>query len=94
MRLRKGLWTPKSMFCMIQAPAKAEESPEAYFQLARFYHHGIGCEQDDIKALDMLTKSAEGGWVDAQYALGIRYYTGNFAPQNWIRAQMILIHAG
>ena len=34
----------------------------------------------------MLTKSAEGGWVDAQYALGIRYYTGDFAPQNYSEA--------
>ena len=58
--LEKGIIDPKSVFCMIQAPAKAEESAEAYFQLARFYHHGIGCDQDDVKALEMLIKSAEG----------------------------------
>ena len=84
--LEKGIMDPKSVFCMIQAPAKAEGSAEAYFQLARFYHHGIGCDQDDAKALEMLIKSAEGGWVDAQYALGIRYYTGDFAPQNYSEA--------
>ena len=84
--LEKGIMDPKSVFCMIQAPAKAEGSAEAYFQLARFYHRGIGCDQDDVKALEMLIKSAEGGWIDAQYALGIRYYTGDFAPQNYSEA--------
>lgn len=54
--------------------------------MTRFYHHGIGCEQDDAKTLEMLTKSAEGGWVDAQYALGVRFHTGDFAPKNYLEA--------
>lgn len=84
--LEKGFTDPETVFGVTLFLAKAENSPEAYFQLARFYHLGIGCEQDDVNALEMLTKSAEGGWVDAQYTLGIRYYTGDFAPQNYLEA--------
>lgn len=44
--------------------------------LSIMYANGLGVEQDTSKAMDLLIKSAKGGYVPAQFSLGKAYYIG------------------
>jgi TPR repeat protein len=54
----------------------ANRDPRAAYDLALRYFRGDGVGQDSYKALQWMRKSAEGGYLEAQKALGRVYLTG------------------
>jgi len=61
---------------LMRVKAAAEQgNPEAQFLLGLQYKVGDGIEKDRVEAVKWLRKSAESGYVEAQYALG-DFYAG------------------
>jgi TPR repeat protein len=51
--------------------------PVSMSTLARKYYNGaVGVQQDRTKAIELFTRSAELGYSDAHYNLGVYYYEG------------------
>lgn len=53
----------------------------AQYHLGILYYNGKGVPEDERKAVQLLTGSAQQGNVDAMYQLGNAYTFGNEAPQ-------------
>ena len=49
------------------------KSAEELYELGLKYHDGAGVPQDSKKALDQYRQSAEQGYAQAQYLLGLYY---------------------
>jgi hypothetical protein len=58
-------------------------NPAAKYLLATFYDLGFVVNKDKVKATRMMQESAERGFREAQYAMGVRYYYGITVPANF-----------
>lgn len=77
-RITKGgylLKTPKKDVPVVYSEQLVElaekGNAEAMFKLSRCYKNGIGVEKNYDKAVELIFKSAENGYVEAQLALGV-----------------------
>lgn len=61
---------------------------EGQFNLGRCYYSGIGVKQSYSESIKWFTMAAEQNNANAQYALGLIYYTGNVpnTPQSYLDA--------
>ena len=57
----------------------------AQYLLGECYQNGRGTDQDQIKGLEMYTKSAEQGNISSTYMLGVCYDNGFGCVQNYIK---------
>lgn len=65
---------------VLQALVKAG-NPAAQYHLGVLYYNGKGVAEDEKKAVQLLTSSAEQGNVDAMYQLGNAFTFGNETPR-------------
>ena len=52
------------------------------------YDNGQGVPQDYKEAVRLYRLSAEQGFAEAQYNLGVMYYNGQGVPQDYVSAHM------
>jgi len=72
----------------VKASERAENTltPAEQFDLGVSYDKGRGVPKDEEKAVYWYTKSAEQGYLDAQYNLAELYYSGTGVKQNYKEA--------
>lgn len=68
------------------APLAQKGNAIAQYWVGKMYHYGKGAPQDEVLALQWLSKSAEQGNVDGQYLLGQMYGNGKGAPRDLVMA--------
>ena len=61
---------------------KAQNDPNAQFQLGAKYYNGEEVDQNYIEAIKWFTKSAENGNTQAQYNLAVMYENGEGIKEN------------
>ena len=54
------------------------------------YLYGIGTEKDMTKAVEYLTQAADHNIANAQYRLGIIYYTGDGVEKDQTYAKLLM----
>ena len=54
------------------------------------YYFGVGTEKDMAKAVEYLTQAADHNIANAQYRLGLLYYTGNGVKQDQTYAKLLM----
>ena len=69
----------------------AEESAYAQFKLGMMYVYGDTVPEDNAKAVELLTKAADQGHVEAAYNLGICYHYGHGVEVDLQRAFMLYL---
>jgi len=67
--------------------------PVGTFFLALMHLRGEGVARDEARGLDLLRRSADGGYSAAQYLLGQRYLYGQGLPRNTVQAKSYLLAA-
>ncbi len=65
---------------------KINNHPPALNNLSMLYANGQGVSRDVDKSLELLTASAKGGYVDAQFRLGKVYYMGQRVSEDYGKA--------
>ena len=65
---------------------KINNHPVALNNLSILYAHGQGVSRDIDKSIELLTKSAKRGYVDAQFSLGKLYYMGQRVSEDYGKA--------
>ena len=66
-----------------------EESPESLFELGLNYLKGndsLDIDMDKEKGIALIRRSAEQGYADAQFNLGLAYYRGEGVSQDYTQA--------
>ena len=66
-----------------------EESPESLFELGLNYLKGndsLDIDMDKEKGIVLIRRSAEQGYADAQFNLGLAYYRGEGVSQDYTQA--------
>lgn len=58
------------------------ELPEAMYNLAMTYHDGCAGERDEVKCLELMTKSALSGYTKAMVGVGLRHLNGQGTERN------------
>lgn len=71
----------------------ARGNPNAQYQLAKFYLHGIEVEQDIEKAQHIWMDAAKKGQVEAQYRLAEYLWQGQYFAKDQVRAKQYLHQA-
>ncbi|EJK68140.1 hypothetical protein THAOC_10707 [Thalassiosira oceanica] len=66
-----------SMLAMIHKRVGKGDAEAIYFLGDQYYHGSLGLTKDVSRAIELWTEAAELGSLDAQYALGLVYYTGD-----------------
>ena len=69
----------------------AEESAYAQFKLGMMYVYGDTVPEDNGKAVELLTKAADQGHVEATYNLGICYHYGHGVEADRQRALILYL---
>jgi TPR repeat protein len=65
---------------------KINNHPTALNNLSILYGNGQGVSRDIDKSVELLTASAKGGYVDAQFSLGKVYYMGQKVSEDYGKA--------
>jgi len=65
---------------------KINNHPVALNNLSILYARGQGVSRDMDKSIELLTESAKGGYVDAQFSLGKLYYMGQRVSEDYGKA--------
>ena len=66
-----------SMLAMVQKRAEKGDAEAINFLGQKHYHGSLGLAKDVPRAIKLWTEAAELGSIDAHYALGQTYYTGD-----------------
>ena len=66
--------------------AAAKKSAAAKYYLADLYQEGKGTDKNVKKACELIVKSAEEGWGDAQAKAGDMYFEGQGVAQDYMKA--------
>lgn len=68
------------------SPLESEGDPEVLYMMGRMYWDGKVVEQDDDRAFQLQSKSAEKGFAKGQAALGFHYLFGYGTEENGTKA--------
>ena len=77
--------TPKddaSRIAMVQKRIAAGDADAMEFLAGSYYHGVLGLEKDVQRAIELRTKAAELGSIDAHFELGCSYYNGDGVGQD------------
>ena len=92
MRMRLNPFICIALFILLLAcsgKVAKEESPESLFELGLNYLKGndsLDIDMDKEKGIALIRRSAEQGYADAQFNLGLAYYRGEGVSQDYTQA--------
>ena len=92
MRMRLNPFICIALFILLLAcsgKVAKEESPESLFELGLNYLKGndsLDIDMDKEKGIVLIRRSAEQGYADAQFNLGLAYYRGEGVSQDYTQA--------
>ncbi|MDY0327983.1 MAG: tetratricopeptide repeat protein [Arcobacteraceae bacterium] len=81
----------KEAMALFYKAAKYDASPEAIYQLGKYFYEGRFIKQNYSKAKDFFEQASKAGYLDARYALGIFYFNTKNPYHNYSTAYNIFL---